>query len=51
MTFSENVITEFSTFVAGSVGSLISLVGITAGVFLAFAIFERVVRVIIKTLK
>lgn len=51
MTLSENVITEFSTFVAGSVGSLVSLIGIVAGVFLAFAIFEKMVRLIVKTIK
>jgi hypothetical protein len=51
ITLSGNLVTEYTTFVAGSVTALVPIIGITAGVFLAFTIFDRMARIILKTLR
>lgn len=48
ITINDTIIETYTAFVAGSVQSLLPLIGITAGVFLAFAIFDRIVRAVIK---
>lgn len=46
-----SLITDYTEFVAGTFQALLPLVGMTAGIFLAFAIFDRVVVSIRKATK
>lgn len=51
ITIDPNIIEQYTEFISGSVTALVPLIGITAGIFLAFAIFDQIVRVILKTAK
>lgn len=51
ITIDSGLISDYSEFVSGSIVSLLPIIGITAGVFLGFTIFERVVRIILKAVK
>ena len=51
ITIQSNLVTDYAEFVAGSFQALLPIVGMTAGLFLAFAIFDRVVVSIRKATK
>lgn len=51
ITLSDNLIENYVDFIAGAVSAFLPIIGMTAGLFLAFAIFDRVVRIIIKAAK
>ncbi len=51
ITISSDIISDYAGFVAGTFEALLPLIGMTAGVFVAFAIFERVVTTIRKASK
>lgn len=46
-----NLVTDYAEFVAGSFQALVPIVGITAGLFVGFAIFDRLVVTIRKATK
>lgn len=46
-----NLVNDYAQFVGESFQALLPIVGMTAGVFLAFAIFDRIVVTIRKTTK
>ncbi len=51
ITIDSNLISDYAGFISGAVDSFLPLIGMTAGIFLAFMIFERVVRAILKAIK
>lgn len=46
-----NLISDYKNFVINSLDTLLPVLGLTAGIFLAFTIFEKVARVIQKSSK
>jgi len=51
ITIDANLISDYIGFISGAVDSFLPIIGMTAGIFLAFTIFERVVRIILKAVK
>jgi len=51
ITIDSEIISQYADFVSGSVDAFLPLIGMTAGIFLAFMIFERLVRIILKAIK
>jgi len=51
ITIESSIITQYADFVAGSVQAFVPIIGMAAGIFLAFAIFDKIVRLILKTVR
>lgn len=51
ITISDNLISDYASFIGGTFDNFLPIVGMVAGVFLAFTIFDKIVRIIIKAVR